>query len=118
MREDLNVTGTPSALSHVRVCDFGGQLAGAGATKVLAAFGAQVIRVEDPVTQGRWDALRGVGPFVDERRGINCGGGFNNNNVGKLGITINTRCSAGRDLLRDLIAVSDVVCENFAPGVL
>ena len=53
-----------SALSHLRVCDLGGQLAGAGATKILAAFGAEVIRVEDPVTRGMWDALRGVGPFA------------------------------------------------------
>jgi crotonobetainyl-CoA:carnitine CoA-transferase CaiB-like acyl-CoA transferase len=107
-----------SGLSHLRVCDFGGQLAGAGATKILAAFGAQVIRVEDPVTQGRWDALRGIGPFVDERRGVNLGGGFNNHNVGKLGVTIDLRTAAGRELLRDLVAVSDVVCENFAAGVL
>jgi crotonobetainyl-CoA:carnitine CoA-transferase CaiB-like acyl-CoA transferase len=95
-----------------------GQLAGAGATKILAAFGAQVIRVEDPVTQGRWDALRGVGPFVDERRGVDLGCGFNNHNVGKLGVTINLRSEPGRELLRDLVAVSDVVCENFAAGVL
>jgi len=107
-----------TSLSHVRVCDFGGQLAGAGATKILAAFGAQVIRVEDPVTQGRWDALRGIGPFVDERRGVNLGGGFNNHNVGKLGVTINLRTDDGRALLRDLVEVSDVVCENFAAGVL
>ena len=50
-----------TALEGVRICDFGGQLAGAGATKILAAFGAEVIRVEDPVTEGRWDALRGIG---------------------------------------------------------
>jgi benzylsuccinate CoA-transferase BbsF subunit len=106
------------ALSHIRVCDFGGQLAGAGATKFLAAFGAQVIRVEDPVTRGRWDLLRGVPPFVDDRRGVDLGGGFNNHNAGKLGITINLRTDAGRDLARELIAASDVVCENFAPGVL
>jgi benzylsuccinate CoA-transferase BbsF subunit len=109
---------TPRGLSHLRVCDFGGQLAGAGATKILAAFGAQVIRVEDPVTEGRWDALRSVGPYAGERRGVNAGGGFNNHNVGKLGVTINVRTDSGRSLLRDLIGVSDVVCENFAPGVL
>ena len=34
------------ALSHLRICDFTGQLAGAGATRFLAAFGAQVIRIE------------------------------------------------------------------------
>ena len=55
------------ALSHFRICDFTGQLAGAGATKWLAAFGAEVIRIEDPVRQGRWDILRGNGPFVDDR---------------------------------------------------
>ena len=38
-----------SALSSFRICDFTGQLAGAGATKWLAAFGAEVIRIEDPV---------------------------------------------------------------------
>ncbi|GAT07500.1 L-carnitine dehydratase/bile acid-inducible protein F [Mycolicibacterium novocastrense] len=95
-----------------------GQLAGAGATKILAAFGAEVLRVEDPATQGLWDALRGVGPYVDERRGVNFGAGFNNHNVGKYGVTINMRTPEGKDLLRELISISDVVCENFAAGVL
>ena len=45
---------TPQALNKVRICDFTGQLAGAGATKILAAFGAEVIRVEDPVHRGKW----------------------------------------------------------------
>jgi benzylsuccinate CoA-transferase BbsF subunit len=62
------------ALSGLRICDFTGQLAGAGATRLLAAFGAQVIRIEDPVREGRWDILRGIEPFVDDRRGINLGG--------------------------------------------
>ena len=106
------------ALSHLRVCDLSGQLAGAGATKILAAFGAEVIRVEDPATQGLWDALRGVGPYVDDRRGVNLGAGFNNHNVGKLGVTINIRTPEGKALLRELISISDVVCENFAAGVL
>jgi crotonobetainyl-CoA:carnitine CoA-transferase CaiB-like acyl-CoA transferase len=106
------------ALSHLRVCDLSGQLAGAGATKILAAFGAEVIRVEDPATQGMWDALRGVGPYVDDRRGFNLGAGFNNHNVGKYGVTINLRTDDGKELLRELIAVSDVVCENFAAGVM
>lgn len=106
-----------NALSHLRICDLTGQLAGAGATKFLAAFGAQVIRVEDPVRQGTWDILRGVPPFVDERRGVNLGGAFNNHNVEKLGITIDLRQERGKDLLRRLIAVSDAVTENFAAGV-
>ena len=36
---------TPGALAGVRICDFCGQLAGAGATKWLAAFGAEVIQI-------------------------------------------------------------------------
>ncbi|WP_046314953.1 CoA transferase [Mycobacterium sp. UM_Kg1] len=106
------------ALSHLRVCDLSGQLAGAGATKILAAFGAEVIRVEDPVNHGLWDALRGVGPYVDERRGVDLGAGFNNHNAGKRGVTINLRTDEGKQLLRELVAVSDVVCENFAAGVM
>ncbi len=106
------------ALSHLRICDFTGQLAGAGATRFLAAFGAQVIRVEDPATEGRWDILRGAPPFVDDRRGVEFGGQFQNHNVEKLGVTINLRTEPGKDLLRRLIAVSDVVAENFSAGVM
>ena len=79
------------ALSHIRICDFTGQLAGAGATKWLSALGAEVIRIEDPVRQGAWDVLRPMPPFVDERRGLDFGGGFNNHNTDKLGITLNLR---------------------------
>lgn len=106
------------ALEKYRICDFTGQLAGAGATKWLAGFGAEVIRIEDPVQQGRWDILRGNVPFKDERRGINLGGAFNNHNTNKLGITLNLRTDKARDILRDLIRRSDVVSENFAAGVL
>ncbi len=102
----------------MRICDFSGQLAGAGATRFLAAMGAEVIRIEDPVTQGYWDVLRGVPPFVDDRRGPDFGGAFNNHNVEKLGVTLNLRTEAGRRLLRELVAISDVVTENFAAGVL
>ncbi|HVM52675.1 MAG TPA: CoA transferase [Acidimicrobiales bacterium] len=107
-----------TGLSHLRICDFTGQLAGAGATKYLAAMGAQVIRIEDPVRQGRWDILRGMPPYIDERRGVNLSGAFNNHNVEKLGCTINLRTEEGRDLVRRLIAISDAVTENFAAGVL
>ena len=109
---------SPAALAGIRICDFCGQLAGAGATRWLAAFGAEVIRIEDPARQGRWDILRGVGPYVDERRGIEFGGGFNNHNVEKLGVTLNLRTARGKELLTELIRQSDCVTENFAAGVL
>jgi len=108
----------PGALAGLRICDFCGQLAGAGATKWLAAFGAEVIRIEDPVREGRWDILRGIGPYVDERRGLEFGGGYNNHNTGKLGVTINVRTERGKEMLTELIRQSDCVTENFAAGVL
>ncbi len=106
------------ALSKIRICDFTGQLAGAGATKMLAMFGAQVIRVEDRLRQGQWDIFRGNGPWPDERRGINLGGTFNNHNVEKMGVTLDMRKPEASDILRELISVSDVVTENFSKGVL
>lgn len=108
----------PQALAGIRICDFTGQLAGAGATKWLAAFGAEVIRIEDPVREGRWDILRGANPFVDDRRGIDLGGAFNNHNTEKHGITLNLRTEKGKEILSQLIGVSDAVTENFAAGVL
>src|ERR1700761_6674732 len=107
-----------AALAGIRICDFSGQLAGAGAAKWLAAFGAEVIRIEDPVRQGRWDILRGIAPYIDERRGIDLGGGFNNHNPEKYGITLNCRTERGKELLTEIIRRSDVVTENFAAGVL
>jgi benzylsuccinate CoA-transferase BbsF subunit len=107
-----------SALAGFRICDFTGQLAGAGATKWLASFGAEVIRIEDPEREGRWDILRGNGPFTDERRGIDFGGAFNNHNTDKLGITLNLRTEKAKEILTKLIEKSDVVTENFAKGVL
>ena len=106
------------ALAGIRICDFTGQLAGAGATKWLAAFGADVVRIEDPVNNGAWDILRSMPPFVDERRGFDFGGGFNNHNVEKRGITLNLRTEKGKEILRELVRCSDAVTENFAAGVL
>ncbi len=106
------------ALAGIRICDFTGQLAGAGATKWLAAFGAEVIRIEDPVREGRWDILRGGEPFKPGQRGLEYGGGFNNHNTDKLGITLNLRTDKAKQILTELIKISDAVTENFAAGVL
>ena len=114
----MSTENTDGALSPIRVCDFSGQLAGAGATRFMAAFGAQVIRIEDRLTQGGWDIFRGAGPYKDERRGTNLGGMFNNHNIEKLGITLNAKSSEGKEILRELISISDVVAENFSAGVM
>ena len=106
------------ALSRIRITDFSGVLAGAGASRILAAFGAQVIRVENPANKGAWDPLRASAPYIDERRGHNFGGGWQNHNVEKLGVTLNLATPKGRELFPRLVAISDIVAENFAAGVL
>lgn len=115
---DQQAIANNQALAGIRICDFTGQLAGAGATKWLAAFGAQVIRIEDPERQGRWDILRGSPPFKPGQQGLEYGAGFNNHNTDKLGITLNLRTPQAKEILRELINVSDAVTENFAAGVL
>jgi crotonobetainyl-CoA:carnitine CoA-transferase CaiB-like acyl-CoA transferase len=119
MGSEKSMTSQKSqALDNIRICDFTGQLAGAGATKILAAFGAEVIRIEDPIQQGKWDILRGVPPWIGNARGLEAGGAFNNHNAGKLGITLNLRDSRAKELLRELVRISDAVTENFASGVM
>ena len=114
----MATNGAKGALAPIRICDFSGQLAGAGATRFFAAFGAQVIRIEDRLSQGGWDIFRGNGPYIDERRGTNLGGMFNNHNVEKLGITLNAKSERGKEIMREIISISDVVTENFSAGVM
>jgi benzylsuccinate CoA-transferase BbsF subunit len=113
-----NASRLPGPLHDIRICDLSGQLAGAGATRVLAAFGAQVIRIEDPVRKGMWDIVRQIGPRIDHDHGPEGGSGFNNHNVEKLGVTLNLRTERGKELLADLVRVSHAVTENFAAGVM
>jgi len=113
-----NASRHRGALGHIRICDLSGQLAGAGATRVLAAFGAQVIRIEDPVTRGLWDIVRQLGPYLNGDRSPDGGSGFNNHNVEKLGITLNLRTERGKELLAELVRQSNAVTENFAAGVM
>lgn len=113
-----NASRLPGPLHDVRICDLSGQLAGAGATRVLAAFGAQVIRIEDPVRKGMWDIVRQIGPRIHQDWGPEGGSGFNNHNVEKLGVTLNLRTERGKELLAELVRVSHAVTENFAAGVM
>ena len=113
-----SASGHRGPLSHIRICDLSGQLAGAGATRILAAFGAQVIRIEDPVTKGLWDIVRSLGPAINSDYSNEGGSGFNNHNVEKYGITLNLRTVRGRELLAKLVSCSDAVTENFSAGVM
>ena len=119
---------TPGArrgpLAGVRVADFCWMGVGACATRLLADFGAEVIRIED---RNRLDMPRRLPIYKGEARTYgeedanpdpNKGGLFNNYNRNKLGVTINMRSPSGRALADRLIASSSVVTENFAPGVM
>lgn len=102
-------------LSGIRVCDLTWIIAGPTATRVLADFGAEVIRVEhqqsvDPIRVGR--------PILGERTTLNNSGFFNYFNRNKKSVLLNVRHPLGMELLHKLIAVSDVVIENFSSGVL
>jgi benzylsuccinate CoA-transferase BbsF subunit len=98
---------------------------GALATRLLADFGAEVIRIEDrhrldmprrlPLYKG--GRIRSYGE-EDAKPDPNKGGMFNNCNRNKLGITVNMRDPEGRALVERLITESSVVTENFAPGVM
>src|SRR3954453_17453126 len=119
---------TPGArqgpLAGVRVADFCWMGVGACATRPLADFGAEVIRIED---RNRLDMPRRLPIYKGEARTYgeedanpdpNKGGLFNNYNRNKLAVTINMRSAKGRALADRLIASSSVVTENFAPGVM
>jgi crotonobetainyl-CoA:carnitine CoA-transferase CaiB-like acyl-CoA transferase len=97
---------------------------GAVATRMLADFGAEVIKIE---SRNRLDMPRRLPIYKGEVRSYgeedpnpdpNKGGLFNNYSRNKLGVTINMKTERGQHLVRQLIGASSVVTENFAPGVL
>lgn len=112
-------------LAGIRVADFCWMGVGACATRILADFGAEVIRIED---RNRLDLPRRLplymnGPvraygeeFLDPDP--DAAGLYNNYNRNKLGVTINMRDPRGKELAERLISISSVVTENFAPGVM
>src|SRR5579859_7314136 len=112
-------------LAGIRVADFCWMGVGSVATRLLGDFGAEVIKIENRV---RIDTPRRLPLYKDEpARNFgeevldadpNRGGLFNNYCRNKLGVTIDMREPAGRQLAERLIAKSSVVSENFAPGVM
>ncbi len=97
-------------LSGIRVVDLTRILAGPFCTMILADMGAEVIKVETP---GSGDPLRGQGVIRDGLSWYFAG--FNRN---KRSITLDLRSDEGKAALARLIATSDVLVENFRPGVL
>jgi crotonobetainyl-CoA:carnitine CoA-transferase CaiB-like acyl-CoA transferase len=112
-------------LSGVRVADFCWMGVGSVATRLLADFGAEVIKIED---RTRIDTPRKLPLYKNEAARSfgqevvgadpDKGGLFNNYSRNKLGVTINMRTADGRELAERLISASSVVTENFAPGIM
>ena len=110
-----NLEPDAGPLSGYRVLDFGWVLAGAIPGMVLADMGAQVIKVE---TRRRLDYMRLGRPIIGDQPDPEQNPMFHNVNRNKMGITLNTTHPAGVDLALKLAACSDVVIENFSPGVM
>jgi CoA:oxalate CoA-transferase len=102
-------------LEGLRIIDFTHAASGPYCTKLLATYGATVIKIERP---GSGDVMRYVGPFVEETPGQDRGLAFLHLNTDKLGVTLNLRSATGKHMARQLIAEADVVVENFHPGTM
>ena len=102
-------------LEGIRVVDFGWVWAGAVPGHILADMGAEVIKVESLT---RLDYMRQGKPIVGTEKDPEQNPMFQNVNRGKLSLRINMTTPDGAAILRDLVSISDVVIENFAPGTL
>ena len=102
------------ALQGVRILDLTQHVAGPYCTKLLADFGAEVIKVERP--QG--DPARSLPPFASDEPHQERSLLFAYLNTNKKSITLDLKTATGKSLLHRLLADTDVLVENFAPRVM
>jgi crotonobetainyl-CoA:carnitine CoA-transferase CaiB-like acyl-CoA transferase len=108
----------PAALEGIRVLDLSRVLAGPWCGQNLADLGADVIKVERP---GAGDDTRGWGPpFLKDRDGADTADSayYLAANRGKRSIEVDLATEAGREIVRSIARVSDVVLENYKVGAL
>ncbi len=112
-----NAGSTQGALEGIRIVEMGQLIAIPFAMKLLADMGAQVIRLE---STRRLESYRSDSVYLNEIHGEfwNRGANFYEQNRNKLGITLDLGRAEGLDILRKLIAVTDVFAENFTPRVI
>jgi crotonobetainyl-CoA:carnitine CoA-transferase CaiB-like acyl-CoA transferase len=102
-------------LEGVKVLDLFWILAGPGATRTLADYGATVVHVE---SVKHLDTLRAIPPYRFNNPHPEGAGGFQSVNANKLDLTVDIHEPAGRAIVMELVEWADVVTESFAPGVM
>ena len=102
------------ALEGVKVLDLTHHIAGPYCTKLLADFGAEVVKVERP----EGDPARGMPPLIHDEAGPDNSLLFLYLNTSKLGVKLNLKSDRGREMVRELARQSDLMVENFSPRVM
>ena len=103
------------ALSDVTILDLTHHIAGPYCTKMLADYGANVIKLEKP---GSGDVSRSMGPFPEDIPHPEKSGIFLHLNSNKRGITLDFKTNTGKNMFLELVKHVDVVIESFSPSTL
>jgi len=106
---------TEQALRGVRVLDLTQYIAGPFATKLLAGYGADVVKLERP---DGGDPARKLGPFYRDEVQPEKSGLFLYLNMEKRGITLNLKHPIGVSIFKELVKKADIIVESFRPGVM
>lgn len=101
-------------LDGVRVLEFGAVAAGPYAGMLLADMGADVVKVESPAG----DDLRRWPPIVELAGGRSFSLNFASLNRNKRSVCLDLKTGEGRERARALAAATDIIVENFRPGVM
>ena len=105
------MSGKEGPLSDIRVLDIATFVAAPFCGTIMAEFGAEVIKIEQP---GAGDSLRRFGTMTETGDTLVWLSEARN----KQSVTLDLRQPEGRDIFLKLVAKSDVVLENFRPGTL
>ena len=105
----------PRPLAGVKVLDFMWAFAGPYATRILADYGATVVKIE---SSHKVEVLRCVNPFLDESRSVESALQYHSLNAGKMGLALDLSKPEARDVVFDLVRWADVVTESFSPRAM
>ncbi len=103
------------ALEGLRILDFAWVMAGPYSTRVLADYGATVVKVE---SSRRIDLVRVLPPFYGDRPGLENSASFSCINAGKRSVTLDLATEQGRAVALDLVEWADLVLESFSPRAM